>query len=243
MGTLENLGTFAFPVTEPFTFEWPVDQDGYDVIEKTESGVSEDLIFLSGQLRGIDDRRAVRRRGGPLRFYRPLEEAPALFLELAHLEKSPAAVIEFANRFGLIGYAPPRPADEISEEPLWAWFGMIDALAAAEGLLKRYRAGEVQISDWIDAINSAMNPELIPKLSLPPGKKPRIVAHPRTLADALQLQFMFQITHGRTFKQCDHCSAWFPFGRGTGNRSRKRFCTNKCRVAAHRRRKEAASRN
>lgn len=227
---------FLVPVTEPFTFDWPVDQSGYDLVEEPDTG-ADGATILSGAV-GPE----LRRKGGPLRYYRPFDDAPGLFLQLAHTEPAPGAILAFINHFGFLGFAFLGDPGTQEKEPLSDWMRMIQQLRSLENQLVAYRTGTIEDPDmWLQNIGAIVQPRLVAHLSLSEKRKPTITASPLTLRGALWLQFLSQITEGRNFKQCEQCETWFPYGAGTGNRSRKRFCTDRCRVAWHRKRNEARS--
>ena len=57
---------------------------------------------------------------------------------------------------------------------------------------------------------------------------------PRDLLGALWLQFANAIEAEPEYRKCEHCGTWFEVGPGAASRAR-RFCSNRCRVAASRR--------
>lgn len=57
---------------------------------------------------------------------------------------------------------------------------------------------------------------------------------PTDLLGALWLQFAHAIEAEPEYRRCEHCGTWFEVGPGAASRAR-RFCSNRCRVAASRR--------
>ena len=60
---------------------------------------------------------------------------------------------------------------------------------------------------------------------------------PRSLEDALWLQFKIAVANNTQLQQCTECPTWFAYGTGTGRRKSALYCSPKCSKAAYRRRK------
>ena len=77
----------------PFRFAWPVDQDGYSI-----DSVESDRLGQPSEV--------IRPRGGPYRFYRPLDD-DGLWLRFGENCKSREDVLSFVTQFGPLT-RPPR---------------------------------------------------------------------------------------------------------------------------------------
>lgn len=220
-----------FPVTigEPFQFEWWVDQDGYRV-------EYEPPVTTGAMLMRHDGRHVLRRNGGPFRAYRPLEEAPGMFLELANTPRTLEAVRAFADRYGLLGTLFKEAQQMDHELVEGEWFQLMDLLGGMVWTLQDLLSQEKPLADLARTFNAHVRPAVTIRLGTgpTPHHKPTLEVVPRTLRGAIWLQFASQITRGTRFKQCKWCSTWFPFGPGTQNRSTKEFCSDRCRQALHR---------
>ena len=75
-----------------------VDQHGYEVVVYDEPDILP-ATSLSGGKKGP----YIRRKGGPLRAYRPLEDFPGLHRRFAELPADPHAIKEFVHFYGLLG--------------------------------------------------------------------------------------------------------------------------------------------
>src|SRR5205814_3277557 len=90
-----------------YDFEWPVDQHGYEIehVPARETGLG---TILSG---GDDAHDVIRARGGPPRYYRPMEH-PGLWRRFAETDGPPDRLLGFVSEFGLLGEAfgsePPK---------------------------------------------------------------------------------------------------------------------------------------
>lgn len=69
-----------------------------------------------------------------------------------------------------------------------------------------------------------------------PGGAARLVMHPDTLMDLIQLEIAFAHEAGAVLASCEQCSKHFLTGPLTGRRSHAKFCSDKCRKAAMRKR-------
>jgi hypothetical protein len=78
----------------PFDFVWPVDQEGYEIWRNPHD--DESALFF-----GRPETIFIRPRGGPLRYYRPLE-VEGLWLRFAASCISVEGALSFANEFGLL---------------------------------------------------------------------------------------------------------------------------------------------
>jgi hypothetical protein len=206
----------------PFRFAWPVDQHGYEIervrLEEPQ-GLGQEIEY---------DR--VRGKGGPLRFYWPLDDE-ALWLTFGEICQTANGTLAFANQFGTLGQAYERLHDFLStaavirriREHLRAG----DRLAATKLFS---RAGLATMREGV--FWYADEPE---KFAL------RLV--PLTLRDGLLHQAAEAIAAGNwRFRRCrnEGCSNWFRLGPQRGYTARREFCSDRCRVAASRRAKKEA---
>jgi hypothetical protein len=212
----------------PFRFVWAVDQDGYEVERAT-------LKEAQG-LGGVVEREYdfIRSRGGPLRFYRPLED-DGLWLRFAHICGSPEGVLSFVKEFGLLTGSPPERVDSFLETAALIR-RIAERLAAGERLTATKLFADSGLPTVKEAIIwSSDRPEIL---------ELRLV--PLTLRDALLHQTGEAITRNRHFRRCrnEGCPNWFRLGpradAGQGRRTytaRREFCSDRCRVAHARRQK------
>jgi hypothetical protein len=215
----------------PFAFAWPVDQGGYEILRNR---VERETAVLLGK----DTFEFLVPRGGPLRFYRPLDE-DSLWLRFAQSCKDAENVLLFANEFGRLGAKQAGLEDRL------------DRILETADLLRR-------ISEYLHAGDRYAATLLFSKSGLPSMKegilwyadKPERFHYrliPLTLRDALLHQAGEAITGNRRFRRCrnEGCPNWFRLGphpdSDGGHRptitARREFCSDRCRVASARRQK------
>src|SRR4051812_4446339 len=89
-----------------FAFDWGVDQDGYELANKAPSPL-EGLVppyspEFERELERGGWKQEIRRRGGPLRYYRPMER-PGLWRRLGEAANTRDGIMAFVGEFGLLG--------------------------------------------------------------------------------------------------------------------------------------------
>jgi hypothetical protein len=198
----------------PFRFAWQVDQDGYS-IESVES---------DGLGRPYE---VIRPKGGPYRFYRPLDD-DGLWLRFGEHCRSREDVLSFATEFGPL-IQPPQRIDEILETAT-----LIRQIA--DRLVKGDRGAAALLFDQhgIPSFKAAIIRDDT-RVTF------EFVLIPLTLRDALLLQAGEAINRQRRFRRCrnERCSNWFRLGPGAKT-ERRQFCSDRCRVASARRSKKGA---
>jgi hypothetical protein len=221
-------------------FEWSVDEDGYAVEQRPLHG-REVEVFT--------------RRGGPWRYYRPLEN-DAFWLSFAETCRTREGVLRFVAEFGLLHTGGNATGNDpvglfiALARRLWAVGERVNAgdRRAAVALWLDRRMSDQQIEEpetyiWpfpqmVETIvESAERPDEFKRASLP-----------RTLEDALKHQAALAIEGNPRFRRCRNpvCENWFRLaprvasGGGRNYTVRRKFCSTRCRVAWARRTKQRA---
>ena len=227
---MENSGLFSF--------EWPVDQNGYLLEEVEPEAKSSAARTLLGP------KRIIRPKGGPIRYYRPLEEQVGLARMFADIQSSAdqeVAFIEFANKYGMLGTFSSQPyiaSDPRHSERLKDWAFEAEMMATMKDFIDRRQLEAA--SGIFNGLNRSWN--LIPKIRYERAQRPKLELVPDTLAGVMWLQFAGELTNGTSFKRCLWCPTWFPIGPGSPHRESRKFCSDACKTAWHRnQRKEAQS--
>lgn len=217
-------------------FKWAVDEQGYDLVQKEEEEIASGVHRIAGIY--------VERRGGELRWYRPLKER-TLFREFASISND-QGLLDFACRYGLLSAAD-------GSEELWAdWTSNIAALKRVIVAIDEGRGNAVAqlFNEGIAPVNLGIShdkPEMMLPFTIERARQPtariRIQARkgaratlqlePPSLLQAIWLQVAGQITSGTEYKKCKQCPEWWPVGKGAYT-SRREFCSDKCRVAWNR---------
>jgi hypothetical protein len=202
----------------PITFPWMVDEAGYKI--------------AAG---------ALMRRGGPFRYYYPLEDE-TLWLRFAQTCVDPESVLTFAQEFGTLS-GSSNDADNRLEDVL----AIAAKLREIMRLLETNKRHEATLLFHKDGHAPRMR-EIIAWFS---DNNTRFIFLPQTLQDAFFHQAGEAITGNRRFRRCrnEGCSNWFRLGphAGSGRRgsttitARREFCSDRCRVASARRQKREVS--
>lgn len=223
-------------MTLPYVFEWPVDQAGYD------------LIFDEDDHHWI-----IRARGGPPRYYRPIE-VEGLWRRFAdqclsvHGRDDRDGILAFVSEFGLLARKTPRPmilpppvrgrpeAEDNEPVPL---IGTTAALIRkiVEHYDKSNRAAAAELFNiygWPDLTAGISGPN--------PAGRFEIALVPYDLRAALLQQTAETITGSYEWRRCrnEGCPVWFRIGLG-GKTKRREFCSTRCRVAEAARRQKSSN--
>lgn len=191
-------------------FEWPVDQSGYQLTEGS-------AVF-----------KEIQREGGPLKYYRPIQEYPGLHRRFTALKK-PDEMCEFACEFGSLyqlGHPHPQVPDGDKSESLTIWAMHIAKMKVIIECIDQGSGTEIA-----PVFNDAIDADMSVKLEPSAGGQFGIQVYPGSLASALWLMLANELINPTPFRKCNECPNWFPYGPGTGARKTKRFCSDRCRVA------------
>ncbi len=190
--------------------------------------------------------------------YRPMEDYPALFQEFANVEMTPDGVVEFANKYG-------TPAGDRNVIALRE-FGLRDRKLVEgfdpEAVRRRIRTMHegnrlgviyAQIQDMRNAVERYERRDMDAiahawpiastrlQLDFVPGRDaPSLFFEPETLNEAMWIQYAHWVTGHMKIQKCVQCPAWFAHGVGTGRRKSAIYCSDRCRKAAHEKRRRAS---
>jgi hypothetical protein len=209
-----------------FRFEWPVDQDGYEIWRNPHS---EDL---ARELRRSETV-FIRPRGGPLRYYRPLE-IEGLWLRFAETCKTIEGALAFANEFGCILALQSEFPEDIDEIDFY-----LSAANTLRQISKFLSTGDKQSAAELFNASSPIVIEKVHYNERAARFDPIIV--PTSLLSAMDHQALQAITGDQHFRRCrnEACSNWFRVG-ARAHTARRAFCSDRCRVASARRQKREA---
>lgn len=197
-----------------FQFEWPVDQHGYELADEPPG----DGRFV---LTTYDGFRVIRRRKGPLKYYRPLEKDPAFTRNFAALTINEPAVLKFVDQYGLLGDQDQEPLEQIYNN-----------IRFFHRLYRLIEGGKRDAAR--DVFNERARPLMTIKIGGYGQTKMGLEIVPTSLISCMHLQVAKDIVGVVKYGQCEECAKWFPY------RSSKRFCGERCRKAWHRHNMEVA---
>jgi hypothetical protein len=153
--------------------------------------------------------------------FQPLSINPTLYLQLAQLDSSPASSLAFARNWGFLLKRAGKGVREDADT--WA-----DYIASIKASVAAAEKGE------FDSLRAAVKVANVEAILRPSGDQmlPRIALRPKTLMDAIWLQFAQSLSGGKSLRTCRQCSTWFEVGAG-GRRTIAEFCSPTCRQSFH----------
>lgn len=182
--------------------------------------------------------------------FRPLELNDAAFMELGSWDGTEKSALIFTNKFGFYQNSYPDPFDY---ELVRQFLSLEEFSNCAESMAKRIELWqEAKNSGDFKALIEMFNndePEYLDEedsthlqLRFRPSadrqSPPSLAITPQDLENALWLQFAQAVTGDVQLQKCRICPTWFTYGVGSGRRKSAQYCTDRCRKAAHRQRKE-----
>jgi hypothetical protein len=208
-GAKEVPWRLPMPLLSCVAFEWIVASKGYTIVENKEANCQ-----------------LVVPLKGPSRVTQPLQQYPVLFKQFAKLEPTAAAVVSFANRFGLLQSDP-------NQNGLAHWFASSrDFAELTNGTSATWSEGEVSSLTRLDEI---LRTGVITEIT-----KVGLVLRPISLLAAMALQFGFWLQDSDDrIGQCAECGNTWLIGPRTGHRGSRKYCSPNCRDAARYRRKKS----
>ena len=212
---------------------WSVDQDGYEAVsaEDLPEGVQRPVLQAASLPAGQGF--YLKRKGGQLREYRPLDEQSGLARRFAYLPKTPSAILDFANEFGFLGLECSKHPDDVewAEHSPW-WHTHVQGL--------RHFVERIDTDDKYSiasVFNEYVEPEMTVRIEAARAKRPALKVAPLNLIAGMWLQVAGELTTGTKYRKCEWCPRWFSYGAGTGRRETRRFCSDGCRKAWNRHKK------
>ena len=230
-------------------FDWFRDPVGYGLVEKSWPASTDGQAgflsrdFVAGRIV------TIKRKGGPLERYSPLDKYNFLFLSFLRSVKDAESLLQFVQDYGPL---TERGLDKDGGDDVPFVIEHARAMSSwvtddADGLTPNSR----QKSAWQNLNSAVVKSGAIqlpkPTMALiydPPSGTLKIRISPESLLDALWLQLV-QNCQGTdtTSKTCDYCGTPFMAGRGTKRRFDAKFCTPAHQIAYHSRKRSRGSQN
>jgi hypothetical protein len=187
-------------------------------------------FYLTNMEEQLDDRHpisrswtrspVIKREGGRLVGYEPLDKFPLLFSQFASISKNKEGVLDFMQKFG--------PLTKDGLDPLIG--------ENVEYLLDAARAMEMIINPASPPVIGFNLGRLVAKFEFVDGAV-RLKLDAQELLNALWLQCAQHLSNGANLRQCKQCNTWFEVGLGTGRRLDAKFCSDEHRVLFNSRRR------
>lgn len=162
---------------------------------------------------------SIVRNGGRLMTDRDVLQCPALYQRLADCEPTGEGALKFVSKYGFLSGTRIETVEFICQQ-----------IAIVRSLLNAKNDDDRKaLDDWM--ANSGQAIRLHAKLQ---GEKtPQLFFAPRTLIDAVYLQFFQDLSTSPNLRLCARpgCDEWFTFGPGTEHRNTAQYCSPKCQKA------------
>ena len=206
------------------SFEWPVDDAGYSIVDhKPKPPKGRSARLLTGEPSGPH----IVRKGGPLRTTRPLELHRTLFVEFARLDGTDESCLRFANSFGFLGLWLDEKADDRVGPTGESLDRFRDVIGDTRRLVDAWQASPNTFASHQELTITRLDVSLVPI-----DGRPTLRIRPRSLIGAIHLQFAQAVSTGLDIRTCDHCGKLFEIG-GAGRTRKARFCSDRCRTDYH----------
>jgi hypothetical protein len=213
-------------MSELLDFKWPVHKAGYAIKRGwLGKGKSASEIIVGSQ--SSHDRLSIVPNGVAIDEREPLKIGKSVFRNFVDWEASAVGALDFTESFGFLTKAhyqldPPRMSvDE--------WLSRQAGLKSA---VQKWEAGD--LSGLVEQFNTSDLGVLSTKLRLNrTGTSVLLGLRPQSLWSLMLVEFALHVTNDTGLKQCEWCGTWFPFGTGSGRRSKARFCSDPCRKRSH----------
>ena len=192
--------------------EWQRPLDGYQIVANDAGGM------------------VLKAAGTRMLTYEPLQEAPALFRQFADIKPTKDAIRDFASQYGL-----PTKDDSCA---IHSWYKRVERMRSAVELWEGGKKS-CDLTEFQECFSKG--PRGISSIMLrkdPVSNRLNLSIVPVHLLAGMWLQLGQAVSGNVKLSKCDVCPRWFTYGTGTGQRKSKRYCSDRCRKAAHRQEKE-----
>ena len=167
----------------------------------------------------------IRRQGGDLVPYRPLDVFDSLFEIFARL-RTDDDVLYFVERFG------PLTPDGLDAQKGELVDGVLAHADTMRDLFLFSTGDRAHSAKLIAQLQANPFAELEVTLGLDAGSEDlKLRLCPTSLLDAVWLQAAQHLSSGATVRQCQHCGQWFEAGPGSGRRLDAKFCSDQHRIS------------
>ena len=223
-------------MTELLEFFWPVHRAGYALASGAELGRKTPADALLGKSAGADHWLVPVDKTPPsasdayakvIDFRDPLKLGLCVYRNFVDWNATPEGALRFTDSYGfLFEHDYSKPQGMLLDTWLSHQKNMRSAILAWER--------KSDVSKMVFDFNAVDLGPLKTKLRQNrSGKGVYVVLQPKSLWAMMWVEFALQISNQSGIRQCEWCSNWFPYGTGTGRRSKARFCSDPCRKTSH----------
>jgi hypothetical protein len=212
-------------MTELLRFNWPLHRDGYEIMNGAGLGRRRASEVLLDKAPGSSV--WIIPKGTSSDFREPLKLGKSVFRNFIDWEATPSGALRFSEGFGFLHqYCYEEPQGMLVDEWLRQQSNMRSAITNWET--------KPDVRKMIFDFNAVNLGPLKTRLSANrPGNGVFVVLEPSSLISMMWVEFALHVSNKSGLRQCEWCGDWFPYGTGTGRRSKARFCSDPCRKAKH----------
>jgi hypothetical protein len=213
-------------MTELLQFSWPVHRAGYELSSGKELGRKKPSEVVLGKKSPGDDLWIVpKKKASDLR--EPLMLGLSVFRNFVDWKATPEGALQFTEAYGFLfkhNYDDPQGM-------------MVDEWRHRQKNMRstvlRWENG-ADVWKMVFDFNAVDLGPLKTRLSVNrPGNGVFVTLEPTSLWSMMWVEFALHISNQSGLRQCELCGDWFPYGTGTGQRSKRRFCSDPCRKTSH----------
>lgn len=205
-------------------FSWFVDSEGYS-FDPNGKGLGTRLITGAG---------TIVRNGGKLRHYNASDLPLGLHRVFASVDKTEQAALNFVQQYGFL--EDTADEHEKEEEALTTFFDYQEKIHVAVKGIHLFQDNPKHAQFIYNGFSS---PHMTARFNIE-NNRPVLQMVPNSLMSYIWLSLADEITEGRNYQFCNNCSQPFATGGNTGHTKRKKYCSNKCKQASYRKKKEEA---
>jgi hypothetical protein len=219
-------------MTELLEFSWPLHRKGYALRELSKKRATD--LLLHGKSAEPKKDLWIVPKSKQVDLRRPLDLGKSVFRNFVDWETTPEGALRFTEAHGfLFKHSYDEPQRMLVGEWLSRQKNMRSAILNWEK--------EADIWKMVFDFNAVDLGPLKTRLSVNrPENGVFVTLEPASLWSMMWLEFALHISNKSGIRQCEWCADWFPYGTGTGRRSKARFCSDPCRKANHAHSKKGA---
>jgi hypothetical protein len=223
-------------MSELLDFSWPVHRAGYELRSGDELGRESDPAGLFGSYKGPrmwlvpssgNHPNDAETLNSLVDHREPLKSGLSIFMKFLGCSHTPEAALKFTEAHGfLFSDSYHEPQGEFLDK----WLNHHEIMSSA-------------VSNWDQNQDVWEMVEDFNKVNLGPlktrlkgnrtGTSVSLVLQPESLWAMMWIEFAIHVSNKSGLRECEWCGSWFPYGTGTGRRSKARFCSDPCRKAKH----------
>lgn len=217
-------------MSELLEFSWPVYRAGYELDRREYTGSPSSFdhhpgLWIVPKVGSHSAQPEVMMKFVDYR--EPLKLGLSVFMKFINCDASPEAALRFTEAFGFLSSSSHNDPQGMYVDE---WLNHHENMLSAVGNWENDNDISQMVSDY-NAVN--LGPLKTRLRGNRIGTGVSVVLEPANLWAMMWIEFALHVSNKSGLKQCEWCGEWFPYGTGTGRRSKARFCGDPCRKANH----------